>query len=263
MLNSKEIKLRIDRIRGNLTIESPEPVGDDLEFLKKIGDDGRKSVITSLESLRKYVRKLKEEKRRLCSMFAYEEELWKHGTGVVIGVDEAGRGPLAGPVVAAAVIFPKKIIIEGLNDSKKVKESDRERIYEILMSDSRIKIGIGMVSNDVIDKINILNGTMLAMRYAIEELRVENAHLLVDGMILKGVDFPQTKIIKGDSKSASIASASIIAKVTRDRIMKRMSEKFPQWNFDIHKGYGTSDHLKRLRKYGPSPIHRISFKGVK
>jgi ribonuclease HII len=197
--------------------------------------------------------------------FSEEKKLWENGCKYVAGLDEAGRGPLAGPVVAAAVCVDKnaKIIFRELNDSKKLSEKQREYFYKILTNHPQIKWGVGIVSEKVIDKINILEATKLAMEKSIKKLNPDS--LLLDGNFT--LRFPQGKnsivrqksVIAGDQKVMSIAMASIIAKVTRDRIMEKMHKKYPQYGFDKHKGYGTKAHFANLEKFGPCKIHRKSF----
>jgi len=194
-------------------------------------------------------------------MNLYDEEISLHESGIeyVCGVDEAGRGPLAGPVCAAAVILEPDVVIEGLNDSKKLSETKREILYEKIM-DSSISIGIAFASVEEIEKMNILNATFLAMNRAIELLDPAPEIALIDGNQDKGIHIENKKtIVKGDSKCACIAAASILAKVTRDRYMIEMDELYPEYQFKRHKGYGTKIHYEALRKYGPSPIHRNSF----
>jgi len=191
-----------------------------------------------------------------------EKEHWKQGQKILAGIDEAGRGPLAGPVVAAAVIFSEDHKpIKGINDSKLLSESMRESLYERIMTEARA-VGIGLVDFAEIDKINILNATHKAMRIAIGQTRLPIDLLLVDGRDLKNAIIPQRSIVGGDRKCYSIAAASIIAKVYRDRLMKDFDRIFPQYGFAKHKGYCTKVHCAAIEKYGASPIHRISFKRV-
>jgi len=191
--------------------------------------------------------------------FNEEKKLFKKGFKTVAGIDEAGRGPLAGPVVAAAVVVLdfKKINLKQVNDSKKLSEKQREELYKIITTHSNIKWGIGIVSEKTIDKINILQATKLAMQMSIKDLNAD--FLLLDGNFRLNVKTLQKSIIKGDQKVFSIAAASIIAKVTRDRIMQKMHKKYPQFGFDRHKGYGTKAHFARIEKFGPCEIHRKSF----
>ena len=189
-----------------------------------------------------------EERARLIAMRVYEHEY--EAQGLVCGIDEAGRGPLAGPVVAAAVILPRDIDIYYLNDSKKVTERRREILYDEIC-EKAIAYGIGIVGPDVIDDINILQATYQAMRLAIAELAETPAVLLNDAVTIPGVSIPQVPIIKGDAKSVSIAAASILAKVTRDRMMRQYDEIYPEYGFAGHKGYGTAAHIAAIREYGP------------
>ncbi len=191
--------------------------------------------------------------------FSEEKKMWKKGFERVAGLDEAGRGPLAGPVVAAAVVVLdyKKFKLKNINDSKKLSGKQREFIYEKIISDKNIKWAIAVVSEKVIDKINILQATKLAMQKATKNLDCD--FLLIDGNFKIKSDVLQMSIIKGDSKVISIATASIIAKVTRDRLMKKMHKKYPQYGFEKHKGYGTKLHMEMLEKFGACQIHRLSF----
>lgn len=194
--------------------------------------------------------------------FRYESRLKKRGFKLIAGIDEAGRGPLAGPVVAAAVILPSSARIKGLNDSKKLTPGKRERLYSQIIKKAT-SFGIGIVNEKDIDRINILNATHLAMRHAVQRLEVTPDYLIIDGKRrIKTLDFPRQMIPSGDSMSSSIAAASIIAKVTRDRMMKSFDKEYPRYGFGRHMGYATKKHVRALRKYGPSPIHRRSFEPV-
>lgn len=188
----------------------------------------------------------------------YEEMLNEKGYNLICGVDEAGRGPLAGPVVAAAVILKKGCIIEGLDDSKKLTESKREKLYDIII-DNAISYQIVFIDEKKIDEINILNATMLAMKTSIEQLGVDPDICLIDGNMAPATKFKTEAIIKGDSKCKSIAAASVLAKVSRDRFMMKLHEKYPQYKFDKHKGYGTSLHYQMINEFGAADIHRKSF----
>lgn len=191
----------------------------------------------------------------------FERAALQRGCLRVAGVDEAGRGPLAGPVVAAAVILPPGSFIPGLRDSKKLTSRQREaffgRIYELALG-----VGIGVVGEKEIDRINILRATMEAMKTALEKLPVAPDHVLIDALTLPDLPFPQQAIIRGDDYSLSIAGASVVAKVTRDRMMMEYDRRYPQYRFGAHKGYGTREHLEALRRFGPCPIHRRSFRPV-
>jgi len=190
-----------------------------------------------------------------------ERTLWTKGIENIAGMDEAGRGPLAGPVVSAAVIFPKEIIIEGVNDSKKLTANQREELFKII-SEQALGIGIGIVSHEVIDRINILQATILSMRKALDELKLTPGFVLVDGNHFKHDILRFQNVVGGDAKSFTIAAASIVAKVTRDRIMSELDVIYPQYGFEQHKGYGTRRHIEAIRKHGLCEIHRKSFHPV-
>ena len=189
----------------------------------------------------------------------YEMEYWKDGKLLIAGVDEAGRGPLAGPVVAAAVIFLDNIRIDGINDSKKLSAKKREGMFEVI-KEKALSIGIGIIDHTVIDKVNILNATFRSMHTAIGNLSQVPEHLLIDGPHFAGANIPYTTIVDGDAKCFSIAAASIIAKVTRDRLMNEYDQQYPYYGFAKHKGYGTKEHLEAIKKHGPCEIHRRSFR---
>lgn len=199
---------------------------------------------------------LEQERQRIYEISAYEREY--EGYEYICGIDEVGRGPLAGPVVAGAVILPKNCDILFINDSKKLTEKKREELYDVIM-EKAVACGIGMVSPERIDEINILQATYEAMRLAIHNLSVRPTLLLNDAVTIPEVDIKQVPIIKGDAKSISIGAASIIAKVTRDRLMVQYAEIYPQYGFKSNKGYGSKTHTEALKKYGPTPIHRRSF----
>ena len=194
-------------------------------------------------------------------MKEYENELYKQGINYIAGIDEVGRGPLIGPVVTAAVILPKDFYDERINDSKKLTEKKRELLYDVIMENA-LSVGIGMSSAEVIDEINILEATKKAMLEAIDNLSIKPEHLLIDAVKLDTI-IPQTSIIKGDAKSLSIASASIIAKVTRDRMLVELDKLHPEYDFKHNKGYGTKKHIEPLYKYGALSEHRKSFEPVK
>ncbi|MDD3304346.1 MAG: ribonuclease HII [Clostridia bacterium] len=198
------------------------------------------------------------ELSRLKNMLQIEEELYEKGYQYVCGVDEAGRGPLCGPVVAAAVILPQEECIEGVNDSKKLSEKKREQLYDSIM-EKAIAVGVGMSDVATIEKVNILNATKLAMKQAIENLKVKPDYVLIDGNQMIEITIPARTVISGDAKSESIAAASIIAKVTRDRMLLEFDKTYPQYGFAKHKGYGTKAHIEAIKEYGLSPIHRPSF----
>ena len=209
-----------------------------------------------LEREAKAKAKLEKEEERIYALSAYEREY--AACGYICGIDEVGRGPLAGPVVAGAVILPKDCDILYINDSKKLSEKKREELYDLIM-EKAVATGIGLVSNERIDEINILQATYEAMRMAISKLEVKPDILLNDAVTIPGVDIKQLPIIKGDAKSISIGAASIIAKVTRDRLMVEYGEIFPGYGFESNKGYGSAAHIAALKELGPTPIHRRSF----
>ena len=208
------------------------------------------------ERIRKQQEKLEKEIQRTEAMSVFEKEY--ESCGLICGIDEVGRGPFAGPVVAGAVILPKDHPILYLNDSKKLSEKKREALYDVIMEEA-VAVGIGMASPARIDEINILQATYEAMRQAIEKLNVIPDVLLNDAVTIPGVPIRQVPIIKGDAKSVSIAAASIVAKVTRDRLMVEYDEILPGYGFARNKGYGTKEHIEALKELGPTPIHRRSF----
>ncbi len=192
------------------------------------------------------------------NMWEIENRHFQNGILTICGVDEAGRGPLAGPVCAAAVILPPNLEIPGLTDSKKLSDKRRRELYPLIMEQA-VAYGIGLASHEEIDAINILQATFLAMERALEQLQVKPELALIDGNRQKDFGIPVETVVKGDSLSASIAAASVLAKVTRDDIMLAMAEEYPGYGFEIHKGYGTKAHYEALRSLGPSPIHRMTF----
>lgn len=228
------------------------------ELLSAYKNDERAGVQNLLKSAGKRIEALEKEKQRTESLKVYERQYEAYG--YICGIDEVGRGPLAGPVVAGAVILPKDCQILYLNDSKQLSEKKREELYEIIMREA-VSTGIGYASPERIDEINILQATYEAMREAIQKLTVKPAVLLNDAVTIPKVDagIRQVPIIKGDAKSVSIAAASIIAKVTRDRLMVEYDAVFPEYGFASNKGYGAASHIEALKKYGPCPIHRNSF----
>ena len=192
------------------------------------------------------------------NMWEIENLYFEQGMKLICGVDEAGRGPLAGPVCAAAVILPANIDIPGLNDSKKLTDKRRRELFPIIQEQA-IAYGIGLASHEEIDEINILQATYLAMERALAQLSVKPELALIDGNRAKDFGIPVETVVKGDSRSASIAAASILAKVTRDDLLLAAADEYPQYGFDVHKGYGTKAHYEALTAHGPSPIHRMTF----
>ena len=199
-----------------------------------------------------------KEQERLCVMGEYETMLRGRGYSNIAGVDEAGRGPLAGPVYAAAVILPEGCMIGGINDSKKLSAKKREQLFDVIC-EKALSYSIASVSEKVIDEVNILNATYLAMNQAVNGLDIAPDYVLIDGNSIKGMTVDHMTIVKGDSKSISIAAASILAKVARDRYITEISDKYPQYNFKKNKGYGTREHREAILKYGPCEIHRRTF----
>ena len=246
MATIKEIKELLATVKE---LESP--------IFLELEKDNRSGVQKEISKRKKAIQAELDEDLRLESMLSYEKELYKQGLTLIAGVDEVGRGPLAGPVVAAAVILPKNC----LNDSKKIPKKKHLEIFQAVQ-DQALSIGIGIMDNQVIDQVNIYEATKLAMKEAIYQLSPQPEHLLIDAMKL---DLPisQTSIIKGDANSLSIAAASIVAKVTRDELMKEFDQQFPGYDFAANAGYGTAKHLEGLKKIGVTPIHRTSFEPVK
>ncbi len=196
-----------------------------------------------------------------CDPLYFERTARASGYCCIAGLDEAGRGPLAGPVVAAAVALPEGLLVDGLTDSKQMTESERERLYDIIIAQA-VSFGIGVVGERIIDDVNIYQATIIAMERALEALSPHPDYLLLDAITLPRIPLPQKPLIKGDCRSHSIAAASILAKVTRDRLMLELHERYPQYNFQKHKGYGTREHLALLEQHGPCEAHRRSFKPV-
>lgn len=250
MATIKEIKEQLANIQR---LDDP--------LLAELEQDSRSGVIQAIAKRKREIQKRIDEDERLEGMLAYEKECYARGIELIAGVDEVGRGPLAGPVVAAAVILPKACKIPGLNDSKKIPKYKHKEIYEAVLQNA-IAIGIGVKDNHVIDQVNIYEATKLAMMEAIGRLDPQPQHLLIDAMKL---DLPisQTSIIKGDANSLSIAAASIVAKVTRDQMMEEFDREYPGYDFAQNAGYGTAKHLAGLDKLGVTPIHRRSFEPVK
>lgn len=221
-------------------------------------EDGRRGVSQLLEKCRRQEEKLRQERLRTEQMKEFERK-YEH-LGYVCGIDEVGRGPLAGPVVAGAVILPRDCQILWLNDSKQLSPKKREELYEVILEQA-VAVGIGYASPARIDEINILQATYEAMREAIGQLSVQPQVLLNDAVRIPGVEIPQVPIIKGDARSVSIAAASIVAKVTRDRLMVEYDQILPEYDFASNKGYGSQAHIEALKRVGPCPIHRRSFIG--
>ncbi|MCR5201920.1 MAG: ribonuclease HII [Lachnospiraceae bacterium] len=242
----KDIKNEIENAADN-EIES---------VLKLYENDPRKSVLNLIEKKRKQIKKLEDERIRIYNMQSFEREYENYE--LICGIDEVGRGPLMGPVVTAAVCMPKDIFIPWVNDSKKLSEKRRDELFDII-KEKAIEYSIGMVWQDEIDEINILNATKKAMKEAVNTLPKRPDVLLIDAVHLDDMDMKQVSIIKGDANSFSIACASILAKVTRDRMMDEYDKEYPMYDFKSNKGYGTKKHIDALKEYGPCPLHRKSF----
>lgn len=244
----KEIKELVD----NLSTDNY------LEYIEILRNDERKSVQNIAIKMAKKLDAIRKENERLETINIFENEGYENGYLYIGGIDEAGRGPLAGPVVAAVVVFKPNTKIEGINDSKKLSEAKRDELFDII-KEQALDYGIGIVNNSEIDEFNILQATYMAMKKAINCLEKAPDYLLIDAATIPGVDTPQKPIIKGDSKSISIAAASILAKVTRDSIMYQYDEMYPEYGFKSHKGYGTKEHYEAIERHGITPIHRKSF----
>lgn len=227
-------------------------------FIEAFSNDERSGVIKLVGSARKQIAAYEKEVQRTEALKVYEKKY--EDLGFICGIDEVGRGPLAGPVYAAAVILPKDCKILYLNDSKQLSEKKREELYDVIMKEA-VSVGIGYRSPERIDEINILQATFEAMQDAIAALSVEPAVLLNDAVTIPNVTIRQVPIVKGDAKSVSIAAASIVAKVTRDRLMAEYDAKYPEYGFASNKGYGSASHIEAIKKYGPCEIHRRSFIG--
>lgn len=236
-------------------------VDPDDERLKEFRNDARKGVIAAVRSWDKKVEKQQLAQEKLQEMLAYEKRAWAHGKKFIAGVDEVGRGPLAGPVVSAAVILPEDFNIVGINDSKQLSLAKRNELFDIIQ-EKALAVGVGIKDAAVIDQVNIYEASKLAMLEAIEQMPIQPDHLLVDAMTLP-LPVSQESIIKGDAKSVSIAAASIIAKVTRDRMMEEYDVMYPGYGFPNNAGYGTKEHLTALEDLGVTPIHRRSFAPVR
>ncbi|GHU37850.1 ribonuclease HII [Bacilli bacterium] len=223
--------------------------------------DTRQEVQKLIAKRQRDIQASLDEAARLDNLLAYERQLYAQNITLIAGIDEVGRGPLAGPVVTAAVILPKNCKITGLNDSKQIPKAQHQTVYDRIMTKA-LAVGIGIIDNHVIDEVNIYEATKLAMLQAIEHLELKPEHLLIDAMSL-AIDVPQTSLIKGDAKSMSIAAASIVAKVTRDKMMADYDQQYPGYDFSHNAGYGTKKHLEGLAKQGFTDIHRQSFEPIK
>jgi ribonuclease HII len=252
MIRLKTIK-EIELILENLKDEK-DPILNELMM------DSRKGVQKLVQRWKKKREQEKMNEQLFAEMGIYERKLREKGCQWIAGVDEAGRGPLAGPVVAAAVILPENFYLPGINDSKKLSEQTREQFFNRIMEEA-VSVGIGFVSAKEIDDMNIYEASKLAMIKAVKQLNPKPDHLLVDALTLP-ISISQTSLVKGDAKSFTIAASSIVAKVTRDRYMKRLGEKYPQYGFEHHMGYGTKMHLEAIKEHGVTSEHRKSFSPI-
>ena len=250
MATIKEIQQRLE-----LVTDLTDP------FLAEAANDLRSGVQKAIEKRKRVIQAELDEDCRLEQMLRYEKELYQAGYLAIAGIDEVGRGPLAGPVVAAAVILPPGCKIKGLNDSKKIPKKKHQEIYQAVL-DKALAVGIGLIDNEIIDQVNIYEATKLAMKEALSKLSLKPDYLLIDAMKLD-IDIPQESIIKGDANSLSIAAASIVAKVTRDKLMADYDKEYPGYDFAQNAGYGTKSHLQGLERHGVTPIHRKTFEPVK
>ncbi|MED1785246.1 ribonuclease HII [Brevibacillus fortis] len=250
-MSIKEIRVKMEKLD-----EVPK------DFLQLLKEDKRAGVQTLAKQAEAAIARQEKLAQMWADMTVYEKVMFDKGHQYIFGVDEVGRGPLAGPVVACAVCLPKDFYLPGLNDSKKIPVSTREAFCEIIQRDA-LAVGIGIVDAARIDAINILAATKEAMKLAIQQAGKAPDALLIDAVQLTGMDCEQVPIIGGDAKSVSIAAASIVAKVTRDRLMAQYAEQYPAYGFDKHAGYGTPEHLAAIARFGPTPIHRKTFTGVK
>lgn len=245
----QEIKAQLERITDQNDLR--------LEWL----NDSRQGVQTALKSWYKKQEKRKEQQQKLEYMMRYEKDAVKQGYQLIGGIDEVGRGPLAGPVVAACVIMPLENGIVGIDDSKKLSEKKRQDLYNQIMQQA-ISVGVGVVNAETIDDVNIYQATKLAMQQAIDNMPIKPDYVLIDAMQLDN-GLPQQSLIKGDANSYQIAAASIVAKVTRDRLMKEYAQQYPHYDFENNAGYGTPKHLEGLQEHGVTPIHRRTFEPIK
>jgi ribonuclease HII len=248
-------QLSIERIRGKL-LEGKQPVTAHL--LKQLGRDPRQGVRRIYELAKKQYEKQRSERLRLENMLNFERVLWRSGIQSIAGVDEVGVGPLAGPVIAAAVIFSPGIEIAGMDDSKRLDAEQRAEIEPIIRQ-TAVAIGVGLADVGEIDRVNIYHAGLLAMRRAVEALPLTPQHLLIDARTIPEISIPQNSFYKGDGINFSIAAASIIAKTHRDRIMEELEQTYPGYGFAQHKGYSTPEHQNAIRDLGPCPIHRMSY----
>lgn len=250
-----EKKMSLKEIEKNI---KEMDIDSALSYLKSLSGQYKTGLDKLIKKYEKKKADLEKEMDRFARLCRYETDAYRNGYKMIAGVDEAGRGPLAGPVVAAAVILPEGVFIKGLNDSKKLSPQKRDILFDSIVKKA-VAYGVGIVDEKCIDEINILNATKKAMSIAIGRLNPQPDLLLVDAVRLDNAGIDQLSLIKGDAQSISIAAASIIAKVTRDRMITEMGRLYPQYGFEKHKGYGTKEHIDAIKKYGICPIHRVSY----
>ena len=248
-------KMSLRRVQTLITERGPEVYA---EVIRALAGDPRGGAQKLVRFCRERQAEWDQERGRLLRMYGYERQIWTMGYRLIAGLDEAGRGPLAGPVVAAAVVLPGEILLAGLEDARRLWPRRRQALFEGLQPRAA-RIGIGMVPPEGIDESNVLLATYKAMAAAVQDLKVQSDYLLIDTYHLPGVTQPQSPVVGGDAVSCSIAAASVVAKVKRDAYMLEMDQVYPQYGFAHHKGYGTAEHRAALERYGPCPIHRKSF----
>lgn len=247
--------MKIDQIKRELSLCEMENIPS---LIEKYSSDERAGVISLVKAYKNKYNKYLAEQDRLESILAFERKYYNKGISLIAGIDEVGRGPLAGPVVTAAVILPVNCKIQGVNDSKKLSPKKREELYQVIIKEA-VAYSIGICDNNCIDEHNILQATLMAMKQAIDGLSVKPEQILADAVTIPNIAIPQEAIIKGDALSMSIGAASIVAKVTRDRMMLDFAKIYPDYDFENNMGYGTQKHISALKTIGPCPIHRQTF----
>lgn len=256
-MNIKRMSLK--KLQGLIAEKGPEIYP---EVIMALGDDPRGGAQKLVKYCQVRLEEWDRERDRITRMYSYERQLWAMGYRLVAGLDEVGRGPLAGPVVAAAVILPGELILPGIDDAKRLSGRRRQELYQQIRENA-VAVGVGMIHPDGIDEASVMLATYKALIKAVGDLSVQPDYLLIDALHLPNVSQPQAPVVGGDAQSASIAAASIVAKVIRDEYMIEMDREYPEYGFANHKGYGTAEHRAALERYGPCPIHRKSSDGVR
>lgn len=251
--------MSLKKLQGLITEKGPEIYP---EVIKVLGEDPRGGAQKLVKYCQSRLAEWERERDRITRMFSYERQLWAMGYKLVAGLDEVGRGPLAGPVVAAAVILPHEVALSGIDDAKRLSTRRRQELYQQIR-DMAIAVGVGMVHPDGIDEASVMLATYKALIKAVGDLSVQPDYLLIDALHLPNVTQPQAPVVGGDTQSCSIAAASIVAKVVRDEYMVEMDQQYPEYGFANHKGYGTAEHRAALERYGPCPIHRKVVGGLR